>query len=293
MEHAAPVGVPRLGFRLSLLLPKLFFDKELTFFPRQARSLRSRGAAHIARYPEIDMGRISSASASSSSLSSYATAPAFEPAPRRKCYNLTSEGFSLLLRVLGPDAEAQGRRYEEIRQRLMSFFTFRGCEAPEEMADEVFDRVAQRLREGVRVDLANPYSYFHGVAFLLFREHLRRNVSTRQNLKAFGYSLATPPAALDELDEAGRRLDHLRRGLAGIGEEECQLILAYYGCEDRIRERRRLSEVLGIPANALRIRVFRVRRRLERALAESGFFTPRARASRRRGSGGRGYRGEL
>jgi DNA-directed RNA polymerase specialized sigma24 family protein len=227
------------------------------------------------------MGRLSFVSASSSSTSHTKAPAALGAAPRRKCYNLTPEGFTRLLQVLGPDAEAQGRRYEEMRQRLMSFFAFRGCEAPEELADEVFDRVAQRLREGVRVDLANPYSYFHGVAFLLYREHLRRGQAARLNLKAFGFSLSTPPVALDELDEADRRLHHLRHGLTGIGEEECRLILAYYGCDDRIRERKRLSEELGIPANALRIRVFRVRRKLEQALAENGFFAPGLRPSRR------------
>jgi DNA-directed RNA polymerase specialized sigma24 family protein len=232
------------------------------------------------------MGRLSIGSARNSFSSHTKVPAAHEVAPRRKCYDLTPEGFSRLLHVLGPDAEAQGRRYEEIRQRLLSFFAFRGCESPEVLADEVFDRVAQRLREGVRVDPANPYSYFHGVAFLLFREHLRRGKSTRQNLKAFGFSLSTAPVALDELEEDDRRLHHLRHGLTGIGEEECRLILAYYSCDDRIRERKRLSEELGIPANALRIRVFRVRRKLEQALAENGFFAPGLRPSQRAASGG-------
>lgn len=200
----------------------------------------------------------------------------------RKSYSLTEEGFGLLLRVLGTDAEAQGRRYEEIRQRLMVFFSYRGCEAPEELADEVFDRVAQRLCEGVRIDTANPFSYFHGVAFLLYREHLRREKIAKQSLQSQYFPTFTPPAPLAVMDETERRLYRLRQGLAHIGADERDLILAYYAGEDRIRSRQQLSEMLGIPANALRIRVFRVRRKLEQELEKNGFFGPNAaRAGRR------------
>lgn len=201
----------------------------------------------------------------------------------RKSYSLTEEGFGMLLRVLGADAEAQGRRYEEIRQRLMVFFSYRGCEAPEELADEVFDRVAQRLREGVLIDTANPFSYFHGVAFLLYREHLRREKSVRQNLKSQLFPTFTLPAPLVEMDESARRLHRLRLGLAHIGAEERDLILAYYAGEDRIRSRKQLSEMLGIPTNALRIRVFRVRRKLEQELQKNGFFGANAPRFGRRG----------
>jgi RNA polymerase sigma factor (sigma-70 family) len=214
--------------------------------------------------------------ASSSPRQAYRRRPSagHEPPPsRRKCYSLSAEGFGLLMRFLGGDPEHQGRRYEEIRRRLITFFSFRGCDTADELADEAFDRVAQRLREGVSIDAASPYSYFRGVAFLLFREHLRRAQGRRQSLLTDDLALATPLAVPAEMDETLELLEQLRRSLAGMAEEERGLILAYYGGEDRILGRKRLSEQLGIPPNALRIRVFRVRRKLEQALVQAGLPT--------------------
>ncbi|MEM1181888.1 MAG: hypothetical protein AAGM22_26315, partial [Acidobacteriota bacterium] len=61
------------------------------------------------------------------------------------------------------------------------------------------------------------------------------------------------------------RLHHLERGLEELSAEERSLILRYYGGEprERISERRRLAEDLGIRANHLRIRAFRIRAKLE------------------------------
>jgi hypothetical protein len=62
-------------------------------------------------------------------------------------WTLTQEGFDGLLTWLSPDREQAGRKYEEIRLRLIKIYTRRGCTTPEELADEVFNRVTKKLPE--------------------------------------------------------------------------------------------------------------------------------------------------
>jgi DNA-directed RNA polymerase specialized sigma24 family protein len=80
---------------------------------------------------------------------------------------------------------------------------------------------------------------------------------------------STDPGWLDEqggerqLSE--RRLDCLERCLAELSPADRELIDQYYRGETRakIENRRRLAEERGIPLNALRIRMLRIREKLE------------------------------
>ena len=60
----------------------------------------------------------------------------------KKDWELTPQAFNQLLDWIGPDRETAGKRYEEIRLRLIKIFTARGCHIPEELADETFNRVS-------------------------------------------------------------------------------------------------------------------------------------------------------
>ena len=48
-----------------------------------------------------------------------------------KDWFLTQEAFDALLAWLDPEREAAGRKYEEIRLRLIKLFTCRGCSEPD------------------------------------------------------------------------------------------------------------------------------------------------------------------
>ncbi|MEN3332706.1 MAG: hypothetical protein V7641_2071 [Blastocatellia bacterium] len=64
-----------------------------------------------------------------------------------------------------------------------------------------------------------------------------------------------------------RRLNWLAGCLSQLPAESRALILDYYQGErgERIRHRKQMAERLGIPQNALRIRVHRIRERLEQS----------------------------
>ena len=175
--------------------------------------------------------------------------------------DLTRESLDALLGSLDPDREKAGVRYEEIRRRLLRFFAWRGCAAPEELADETINRVARQLAGGLSLH-ADPYAYFCGVARLVNLETVRRDAREQKALDA---QARTPPEPEDDTDP---RLDHLRHCLQLLSASQQTLVLRYHQGEQRIQDRKHLCRELGIEMNALRIRVHRLRRRIETCIQE-------------------------
>lgn len=178
--------------------------------------------------------------------------------------DLTPEQLEALLRSLDPDPEKAGMRYEEIRRRLIRFFEWRGCEHPEELTDETINRVARQLARDLELR-SDPYAYFCGVARLVRLESLRQEGKDRAFLDQHSSSLHNPGAAGDDPDP---RLDHLRHCLAALPAGQRDLVLRYHQGEQRIQDRKVLCQQLRIEMNALRIRVHRIRRKIETCVQE-------------------------
>jgi DNA-directed RNA polymerase specialized sigma24 family protein len=178
--------------------------------------------------------------------------------------DLTPEQLEALLRSLDPDRETAGERYEEIRRRLIRFFEWRGCECPEELADETINRVARQLAGALTLH-SDPYAYFCGVARLLTLEEVRQDARKRKALEAQSRPSSEPFAPDDEPDP---RLDHLRHCLQQLSAAHQDLVLRYHQGEQRIQDRKTICKDLGIEMNALRIRVHRLRRRIETCIQE-------------------------
>ncbi len=176
---------------------------------------------------------------------------------------VTPEAFEALLRLLGSTHEEAGMRYEAIRRKLIRLFEWRGCEFPEEMTDETFNRVARRVAEGLDLELEDPYGYFCGVAHHIYKEVLR-NAARKSAALEKGH---WPPAASEEESE-DHRLESLRHCLQLLDEDQRSLLLRYHQGENNIRARKELCDELDIGMNALRIRVHRLRRRLETCIEE-------------------------
>jgi RNA polymerase sigma factor (sigma-70 family) len=191
-------------------------------------------------------------------------------ASRKKAWRLTREAFDMLLASLDADRERAAERYEMIRARLLKFFECRGCPQPEDLTDDTINRVTRRLYEGQQIWTAEPASYFYGVARNVLREYWaspEREFATLDALPpAHPYIDALKQQEIDSQRlHAERRLDWLVACLDQLPAESRALILDYYQGDhrERIRHRRQMAERLGIPPNALRIRVHRIRARLE------------------------------
>src|SRR5215831_5466404 len=180
------------------------------------------------------------------------------PVPKSE-WTLSADALARFLARLDPDSDRAGEKYESLRLTLMKFFDWRGAHFPEELADEAINRVIRKIDEGEAI--RDVPTYCHGVARLVLLEKLKGPESKRADFEAL------PPAALvaPELEEEDERQDCFERCLKELPVENRQLILQYYSDEKRekIVRRSALAQRLGIPLNALRSRVQRIRNRLE------------------------------
>lgn len=195
---------------------------------------------------------------------------------RGKSWVMTGEAFDLLLACLDADRDTAARKYEIIRRKLIKYFECRGCMVAEDQTDETINRVARRIFEGKQIWTTDPASYFYGVARNVLREYWsspERDFTPLACLPPLAHPLEDTTkmkTAQDERLSLEQRLAALEASLAELPGESRDLIVRYYEGEKsvRIRNRRALAEQLGIPPNALRIRMHRLREKLERRVAE-------------------------
>ena len=166
---------------------------------------------------------------------------------------LTQREFDELLAWLDEEREQAGQRYEEIRRRLIKFFTCRGCPESEDLADETINRVARKVSQIAADYHGDKALYFHGVARLVHLEY-------RHKLHRAG---ALPPAPQPS-DEVERTHMCLEECLARLDVATRRLVVQYYRGQGRakIRQRQQLAAQLGIALNALRIRACRIREKI-------------------------------
>jgi DNA-directed RNA polymerase specialized sigma24 family protein len=177
-------------------------------------------------------------------------------------WDLTEEAFGKFLACLDPEPSRAGEKYEALREALVKFLDWRGALFPEEMVDEIFNRVTRKLEEGETIcDLP---TYCHGVARLVFLQSLERPGNQRVELEELSI-VATPKPDVTDV-----RQQCLNRCLRQLPAENRELIIEYYRKEGRqkIDHRVAMAERLGIPLNALRSRVQRIRDKLERCIRQ-------------------------
>lgn len=171
---------------------------------------------------------------------------------------LTQAAFDSLLAWLDADREQAGRKYENIRQRLIKIFTCRGRPDAEELADETINRVTLKAPEVAREYVGDPALYFYGVAQKIYLESVRKRPP------------AVVPVVAATSDEIEREYECLERCLERLPPSGRELVLEYYQNDKRakIDHRKQLAQKLGIAQNALRIRAHRIRATLQQCVEE-------------------------
>ena len=175
-------------------------------------------------------------------------------------WTLTQEAFDKLLLAFGDgDRESGSEKYLEIRSNLTRFFEWRGCSFPEDHADETFNRIAKKVAEGE--EILNPKAYAMGVARLLLLEIFKSREREQSALTEMGQASEVYVDSKDGED----RLECLRTCLQTLSADNRELILQYYHGEkgEKIQNRKKLIDRLGIPVNTLRMRALRLRDRLQ------------------------------
>ncbi|MFN0107279.1 MAG: RNA polymerase sigma factor [Blastocatellia bacterium] len=182
----------------------------------------------------------------------------------RAKWELTAEAFAKLLAGFDSNPERAAAQYESIRTALVKFFDWQGAFFPEELADETFNRVARKLDEGA--ELRDAATYCHGVARLALLESRKRPENRRADFDE-ATNIAVKPEAEETSSESQRRAC-FDRCLNELPPENRRLVLSYYQHDKRqkIDGRQTLADQLGLPLNALRSRVQRIRDRLEQCV---------------------------
>jgi DNA-directed RNA polymerase specialized sigma24 family protein len=178
---------------------------------------------------------------------------------------LTTATFDYLLTCLDSNREQAGERYEELRRTLTRFFEWRGAPFPDEHTDEVFNRVARKLSDGVAI--RNMGSYCYEVARLICLEAMKSHDSKRTSLDSSHHEVATATVGT-ALDEHELRLNCLEECLDALPTDSRDLIVEYYQDEkrNRIERRKALAVKLGLQREALANRAQRLRDRLEQCV---------------------------
>lgn len=184
-----------------------------------------------------------------------------ETVPKRQKWELTEAALGKFLAALDSDSHCAGEKYEAIRETLISFFDWQGGVSPEDLCDETLNRVVKKIDEGEAVQ--NIPAYCRGVARMVLMEYRKGTMARRADVEEIATLPA--PAPVESHDE---RRDWLENCLRELPPESRQLVLQYYkeNRQQKIDARAALAAQLGIPLNALRSRVQRLRDRLEQCV---------------------------
>src|SRR6202789_812285 len=90
--------------------------------------------------------------------------------------HITRESFASLLSALG-ETPPGGAHYEQLRAKLIFFFSRRLLAFPEDLADEVLDRLAYRLSQ--HTEIASAEAFALGIARHVAQEQSGRKDQTQ------------------------------------------------------------------------------------------------------------------
>lgn len=198
-----------------------------------------------------------------------------QKAEPKKNWSISSIAFHRFLEWLDEGVNSDGQNYLEMRQRLVAYFDRKNCLTPDELADETLNRVARRLEEEGTIESEAPAKYCYITARFVFMESLRGKNKASVPLddvlrQPQANQLAESDLEKEEKETKEKMLVCLERCTGKLESVNRDIIISYYFGEERIKieNRRALAEKMGITMNALTIRAYRIRDKLEGCVRE-------------------------
>lgn len=179
--------------------------------------------------------------------------------------------MEILLRLLDPDRDRAGEKYERLRRRLIKFFEWNSCYPAEDLADETFVRLEQRVGE---VEIRDVAGFAWGIAKNLRQEAQKKAGRTVHILDLPGGEEALPGTQdhekeIHEKMQQKRRFKCLQLCLQRMPQRDRELFLAYHNVKgEHLQYRHGLAKRLGLTLGALRVRVNRSRDELEKCVRQ-------------------------
>ncbi|HLA94960.1 MAG TPA: sigma-70 family RNA polymerase sigma factor [Pyrinomonadaceae bacterium] len=199
-----------------------------------------------------------------------------QPSAGRKASWVPSErSFNSLLKWLDNGTDSAGSTYVSMRGKLVTYFDRKGCLDADELADETLTRVARRLEEEGTIESDAPAKYCYITAKFVFLEDVRSKRRLDVPLDS-AENAGQSSFRRDEVDTAEaaemkeRKLDCLEKCVGELDVSQRDVVIRYYHGAQRtkIDNRRQMAEEYGISMNALTIRTFRIRERLEKCVTK-------------------------
>ncbi|HEX8288901.1 MAG TPA: hypothetical protein VF556_12945 [Pyrinomonadaceae bacterium] len=177
----------------------------------------------------------------------------------KKDFVLTEENFNNLLNWLSTDREKAGAKYEEVRKHLTTFFRYKGCSEPDELADETINRVAAKVSTFYNNGEVKTITFFYSFAINVHREYLanmkKKHVSLEPNML---FADQPVPETNENKDII---YDCLDRCLAKLGSQESEMLIAYYSPDKSGKSelRKKMADALNLKTGALHTKIHRIR----------------------------------
>lgn len=179
--------------------------------------------------------------------------------------SLSKADFDLFLDTLDTNREQAAEKYIALRERLENFFLWRDCENSEELTDIVFDRTLKKINEGEKI--RNAEAFCVSIAKFVLLENRRDVLRITELDKNISEVNADSE---EEIEIRRKQLRCLDSCLSKLTVEKQNLLIGYFDTEEKplIQSRQFLAEKLDITVNSLRIRVSRLKSKLEKCTKE-------------------------
>jgi hypothetical protein len=173
--------------------------------------------------------------------------------------DLTPEILNKLLEALSKDKAAAGLAYTKLRNSLIRFFQIKGDSDPDDSADVTLDRVAVKISQNVEIPDVTKYSF--GVARFVFLERIK--LARKDKIAAEGFYA---DKTLTKIEPESDDFLPFRECFNNLTDDEKQILREYFAdvpASKLFEQRKNLQIKYNISLNSLRVKVFRLRERLE------------------------------
>lgn len=172
---------------------------------------------------------------------------------------LTQENFKALLNWFSPDKDEAGERYEQIRQGLIRYFQFRGCQTPDVLADETITRVAVKLPTFDMSNNVKTITYFYGFAKNIHLEYRKKTANKEIGIESVAFLSDKTSIKTENREEIV--FDCLENCLARLPSEERDLILQYYSKnkQEKFELRQNLADQWNLKKGTLHTKIHRLK----------------------------------
>ncbi len=156
--------------------------------------------------------------------------------------------------ILDSDPTRAGEKYLELFRKLVRYFEWNRSPEPEDMAQETLRRGFSRLREGQKITTDNPAGYFFGIA----RNLIREGWVARKQQPLEDEQLPRIQPSFYNLNPSEQGI-FLKQCLRNLPKNETEMLIAYVEGNGEAWSRK-----AGLEPGTMRLRIHRLRKRLEK-----------------------------